>query len=666
MIEVSRRNGEAIYEDVLKWLTNVEELVDDTRMSFEGFEQKENNRFFIGLCPDLRTCYHLSNKAMRQLKAVAEPQGEGVFHRVSYTIISPSKWLTSTKVYENFGSRMSTLQGLYNTLKDPAINIVGVYGMGGIGKTVLVNVLDEEEGFSLFKKITGDSAENHELQSLGIDIAKACGGLPLAIASIAIALRGKGLATWRNALRSLRRPLLNNFTGILVEVYSSIELSYNLLKGEELKSTFLLCSIMEYSGDVSIMELLKYGMGLGLFKEISRVEEAQNRVFTLIHELKCSCLLLDGYSNEWFSIHDVVRLVAISIASRDQHTFILRNEATNWLDKDALRSCKAIFIRDSNDRELPEGLESPHLNFFNLLARNPFMKIPDNFFTGMTKLTIINLTKMQLSPLPFSLCLLVNLRTLCLDQCKLGNIAGIGDLKNLEILSLSHPDIKFLPKDIGQLTQLRIFVQWEVEGLNFEGRNASLDELKHLSELTSLEIHSKDANILPRDLVSKLKRYRIFIGDEWDWFSEYGTLRTLKLKVNASIFPKRGITRQLNGIEELYLEELLGVNNVLYQLDGVGFSQLKHLHIQNNSSFQCIVDPMDREPSHAFLLLESLSLQNLINLEMIFKDGIEEIYATESKDDFEDIYDDDSEDDIDNNEVIDKIAIKLLLESNKV
>ncbi|XP_031249541.1 uncharacterized protein LOC116107402 isoform X2 [Pistacia vera] len=123
---------------------------------------------------------------------------------------------------------------------------------------------------------------------------------------------------------------------------------------------------------------------------------------------------------------------------------------------------------------------------------------------------------------------------------------------------------------------------------------------------------------------------------------------------------------------------------------------------------------MDREPGHAFPLLESLSLQNLINLEMIFKgqftvesfcnlkfikvekcdklkndfsfsiarglpqlqtleviecsnmemiffprneDGIEEIYATESKDDFEDIYDDDSEDDINNNEVIDKIAI---------
>ncbi|XP_044481226.1 uncharacterized protein LOC123207811 [Mangifera indica] len=763
LIEVSRRNGESIYEDVSKWMMSVGELVDDTRRTFEAFKQKENGRCSIGLYPGLKARYNLGNKAVRQLRAVAELRGE-VFDRVSYTIIPPNVWHTSTKVYENFGSRMSTLQGLYNTLKDPNINIVGVHGMGGIGKTVLVkqlaaraerdklfdvvifaevtsrpnikkiqgdiadhlglmfrvegegeralrlidrlmlektvlvilddiwtsfnlrrvgvpvgddhemckllltsrdgdvlsqigsqrnffvDVLDEEENFDLFEKIAGDSAENLELQPLAFNIAKASGGLPLAVSSIATALRRKDIATWRNTLRSLGQPLLNNFSGILAEVYSSIELSYNLLKGEELKSTFLLCSLMKYSGDISIMGLLKYGMGLGLFKEISSVEEARNRVYTLIHELKCCCLLLDGHSNEWFSIHDIVLLVAITIASRDQHAFTLRNGAIDWLDKGALRKCQAIFILDSNITELPEGLECPQLSFFYLLAQNSIMKIPDSFFSGMTQLTVLNLTKMHLSPLPFSLCILVNLRTLCLDQCILGNIAGVGDLKNLEILSLSHSDIKFLPKDIGQLTQLRMldmsgcsklevispnvisslsrleelymsnsFLRWEVEGLSMEGRNASVNELKHLAELTSLEICVKDANILPRDLVSKLRRYRIFIGDVWDWFSEYGTLRTLKLKANTSIFPKRGITRQLNGIEELYLDELLGVDNVLYQLDGEGFSQLKHLHIQNNSSLQCIVDPTDREPGHAFPKLESMFLHNLVNLEMMFK-----------------------------------------------
>ncbi|XP_044465417.1 disease resistance protein At4g27190-like [Mangifera indica] len=224
----------------------------------------------------------------------------------------------------------------------------------GSQQNFAIGVLDEEEAFGLFKKIAGDSAENQELQPLAIYIAKASGGLPLAISSTAIALRGKGIATWRNALLSLRRPLLNNFSGILAEVYSSIELSYSLLKGEELKSTFLLCSLMKYSGNVSIMELLKYGMGLGLFKEISSVEEARNRVYTLIHELKCCCLLLDGHSDEWFSIHEIVLLVAISIASRDQYAFTVTNGAADCLDKEALRRCQAMSICDSNNRELPE------------------------------------------------------------------------------------------------------------------------------------------------------------------------------------------------------------------------------------------------------------------------------------------------------------------------
>lgn len=46
---------------------------------------------------------------------------------------------------------------------------------------------------------------------------------------------------------------------------------------------------------------------------------------------------------------------------------------------------------------------------------------------------------------------------------------------------------------------------------------ASLHELKQLSYLTNLEIQIQDANVLPKGLLAKkLKRYKIFIGDEWN------------------------------------------------------------------------------------------------------------------------------------------------------
>ncbi|XP_044498459.1 uncharacterized protein LOC123220334 [Mangifera indica] len=761
MMKAAERNGEAIFEDVLHWLDDVQKLVHNLR-TFEFFELKANTRCFFGLCPDLIARYSLGKKAVKLLKDVTQLRGEEVSGRVSYPIIPANIWLTSTKAYENFRSRKSTLDCLHDALKDNSINIIGLHGMGGIGKTVLlkqvaalveanklfdvvifvevtptpnikkiqgdiadylglmfreetvhgraskllnrlkkernmlvildniwesldlrdvgipvgddhegckllltsrdrevvskmgsqciftVGVLDEEEGFGLFKKIVGDYAENQEFQSLAIDIAKACGGLPIAIDSIAMSLRGKDVSTWRDELRILRRLSFNDFTGFLATVYSSIKFSYDFLRSEKLKSTFLLSSLVKHSDDVCIMELLKYGMGLGLFEEASTLEEAQNIIYHLVYELKSSSLLLDGHSSEWFTIHDLVLRIAMAIAERDLHALILRKDTA--IDMDALRSCKAISIHDSNITELPEGLECPQLNFFSLLSGNPFVKIPENFFTRMTKLSVLKLTKIHLLSLPSSLRLLVNLRTLCFDQCKLGNIVGIGDLKNLEILSLSHSDIKFLPNDMSGLTRLRMldvsncsklkiispnvisrlcnleelymgnsFVQWEAEDGNSERRNASIDELQHLSKLTSLEIHTNDANFLQRDLLSKkLKRFKIFLGNEWDWFDDYGTSRTLKLKLNSSILQQDGIIRLLNGTEELYLDELQDVENALFELDEEGFPRLKHLHIQNNSSFRCIAYSMDRNPHYAFPNLESLFLHNLSNLEKVF------------------------------------------------
>lgn len=73
----------------------------------------------------------------------------------------------------------------------------------------------------------------------------------------------------------------------------------------------------------SIDELLRYGVGLGLYQGISKMEEAGDRVSTLVYKLKASCMLLDeGLLKVWcgigFSMHDAVRGVAISIASAEK------------------------------------------------------------------------------------------------------------------------------------------------------------------------------------------------------------------------------------------------------------------------------------------------------------------------------------------------------------
>ncbi|KAH9727223.1 Disease resistance protein [Citrus sinensis] len=481
-----------------------------------------------------------------------------------------------------------------------------------------VSVLNKEEAWSLFKKMVGDYVEDSDLESIAIQVANECGGLPLAIVIVARALRNKPLSEWKGALLKLR----SSAGKLDALVYSSIELSYNYLIDQVLKSAFLLCGLLKHPYDASVMDLLKHGMGLGLFEGIYTMQERRDRVYALVHILKDSCLLLDGRTEDWFSMHDIVRNVAISIASRDHHVIRVRNDIlVEWLNNDILKNCSAVFLNDIKTGVLPEGLEYPQLDFFCMNSKDPFFKMPENFFTGMSKLRGLALSEMQLLSLPPSVHLLSNLQTLCLDQCVVGDISIIGNLKKLEILSLVDSDIERLPNEIGQLTQLRCLdlsfcrnlkvippnviskltqleelymgntsVKWEFEGLNIERSNASLQELRHLSQLTTLEIQIQDAMILPKGLFSKkLERYKIYIGDEWDWSGKSDNTRALKLKLCSSIYLDE-ILMQLKGIEHLYLDEVPGIKNVLYDLEREGFPQLKHLQVQNNPFILCITD----------------------------------------------------------------------------
>ncbi|XP_070660638.1 uncharacterized protein [Malus domestica] len=183
----------------------------------------------------------------------------------------------------------------------------------------------------------------------------------------------------------------------------------------------------------------------------------------------------------------------------------------------------------------------------------------------MKELKVLDVTRFSIQSLPPSLQSLKHLHTLCLDQCELVDITLVGQLTNLKILSLLQSKIKELPKEIGQLTRLQLldltgcselililpgvissltrledlrmgiysFKQWDGEGPTSGGSNVTVSELKHLAELTALDIHVPDANLLPANLFSdKLERYNILIGDCWEYPGTYGTSSNmLKLKL---------------------------------------------------------------------------------------------------------------------------------------
>ncbi|GLT60014.1 hypothetical protein SLA2020_328040 [Shorea laevis] len=509
--------------------------------------------------------------------------------------------------------------------------------------------LKYEEAWELLKRIVGDRAESDDIHGAATEIVRECGGLPLAITTMAKALKNKEPCEWMDAVRTLKRPSSENFEGISANVYSAIEFSYSHLESKKLKKTFLLCCLMGHK--FLIQDLLKYGVGLGLFA--NTIEEARNEVRTLINKLTASSLLIDDSGNNCFDMHDLVHDVAVSITSKDRHGLLLTGDHVpkEWSDMETRKEFEWICLRYSNVDGLPEELESSRLTLFRSVSKSPSLQIPANFFKGMPRLKVLDLTHMHMSSLPSSICLLQNLHTLCLDQSVLGDIRAIGELKNLEILSLLLCHFEELPGEIGQLTRLKLldlsncaklkiippcvlanmsrleelylgnsFDGWEVEG-NENQRNASIAELKHLKELTTLEVCIPDIRMIPKKLFfENLKKFKIFIGRKWEGqYGSSGSSRVLNLHLNASINSNYSVKRLLKKTEELHLRKLAGVNNVVDELNTEGFPDLKYLRIRSAPEVQHIIKPAEGGPFNAFPSLEKLFLQNLINLEKIFQ-----------------------------------------------
>ncbi|GLT31867.1 hypothetical protein SLA2020_473510 [Shorea laevis] len=85
-----------------------------------------------------------------------------------------------------------------------------------------VRKLEPDESWELFKKTIGDNVESPDLQHLAEEIVAKCLGLPVAIVSVANAMRGKTqLYEWKDALLSLKNP---SPMGISAVIYKALEL----------------------------------------------------------------------------------------------------------------------------------------------------------------------------------------------------------------------------------------------------------------------------------------------------------------------------------------------------------------------------------------------------------------------------------------------------------
>jgi len=517
--------------------------------------------------------------------------------------------------------------------------------------TFCVKELDNKDALMLFQKLVG--IRNEMSDSKQEIVKKYCAGLPMAIVTIARALRSKSESVWEATLEKLKKEEL---VGVQTSMDISVKMSYDHLENEDIKYIFLLCAQMGHQP--LIMDLVKYCFGLGILQGVSSLWEARDKIKTSIQKLKDSGLLLDESSNNNLNMHDMVRDAALSIAHKDHNFFTLRNgKLDDWPE---LENCTSISICSSEIIDgLPEVINCPQLKLLQIETNDPSLEIPKSFFRKMKNLRVLILIGFHLSDLPSSIQCLLKLRMLCLEGCTLDfDLSTLGKLEKLRILSFSGSQLKTLPAELQSLDKLRLLdisdcselknippnlissftcleelyireslITMLVERETNKGQDLFLSELENLHQLKVVDLSVPCVSVFPNHLFfDKLKDYKIVIGyfelfsvGEFRMLDKNETFRVLalQLKDDIDIHSQESIKLLFKTVQSLLLGKIDGVQKVVNELNMDGFPDLKHLSIINNYDIKYVSSTEFYNYVNVFPNLESLCLYNLRKLEMI-------------------------------------------------
>ncbi|XP_058211526.1 disease resistance protein At4g27190-like [Rhododendron vialii] len=675
LVNQAKRKGELIRREVEGWLARVDEANREANNIL--IQGQANEGCLNGRCQNPKSCHSISRKAKKMVEKVAELHEGGDFTRVILVILDDVwKRVELNDIGIPFGDDHKGCKILVTSRNEEVCNDMGAQ------KKIPVQILQKEEAWNFFKEMAGIPEDDTNYQSIKREVANECGGLPIAILTVGRALNGKGESSWRSAFAQLRKSIGENIRGVEENVFRLLEWSYNNLESEEARRCFLLCSLFQEDYDIKVEDIVRYGIGLKLFKRIDSVGEARDRVCAHVDHLKKCFLLMDGRDDRCVKMHDVVRDVAISIASREEHSYLVRCDGAlkEWPEEERRGNYGVISMRCTGmGWGLPDNLEFPRLQLLRLECddyyRQPRIESPESLYQGMKELKVVAISRMEIPSLLPSLRCLANLQTLSLSRCNLSHtdLSVIGGLMNLEILSFTGSNIKELPREIGNLTRLKLldllhcaaatriphadtriphgvltslskleelyigksFTGWDVveEGKDIILTNASIAELASLPNLVALDIDVPKIEcwVWPRDVdvLGKIRAFGISLGqsnikstaiDGQCLLPSTNQLVLKALDVSRGVMEIRGLKMLLKITTNLQLDSTIGVGHGICDLNELGFKHLSKLRVVNCLDLECLINTSDDQlEKEAFCALETLDLEDLPQLKHLWK-----------------------------------------------
>ncbi|XP_062105379.1 disease resistance protein RPS5-like [Humulus lupulus] len=405
-----------------------------------------------------------------------------------------------------------------------------------VDKQVEVKCLPWEESWKLFEEKVGNEAlsVHPDILHLAKQVAKECGGLPLALTTIGRAMACKRTPQeWRYAIQILKNAA-SSFTGLGDEVFPLLKFSYDNLSSEKVRSCFLYCSLFPEDWEINRDDLIYKWMCEGFLDECSDFESLQGQGYTIIGSLLYACLL-EEVGETRVKMHDVIRDMALWIAcgcEKADHTFFVK---TNVELKEPMierwNKVERVSLMKNRIKSLSESVSCPNLSTL-FLQRNQLLQVSGSFFEFIPKLTVLDLSDNgSLTCLPMEISKLVSLQYLNLASTSIKEFPR--ELKNLKMLKYLNLDylrnLNVIPEGVissfSRLQVLQMFWCGTRSGEMVEdrvecGSELLVQELENLKHIMTLGVSIKYVTALDRLLTSHMllnSTQRLFLHFESTW-----------------------------------------------------------------------------------------------------------------------------------------------------